>query len=138
MSQIDIICPVCEKDVAIQEREIKLAVRSTKKTGGKALVWCPECCRVLVLPPEVPNGDVALEEWIVNVEDPDCVPFLDSEVVKMPAGKVDQLGKVTYRPGDGGRLLTERDYMLTYGVNPRCMLLKMRPEQEPVKLGGFR
>ncbi len=38
MKDISTICPVCEADIVITARELKLASQHRKETGGKVLV----------------------------------------------------------------------------------------------------
>jgi len=126
MPNIEIICPICEKDISLTEREIKLAVRAKKDTGGMILVSCPECCRVLRIASEVPDD---ITEWIAEAaEDPDqccpCVPMLDSTQEQIPNGSYADLGVTFYRPGNGGKPMKKRAYMTTYGINPECHMAK--------------
>jgi hypothetical protein len=122
---LDIICPVCEEDIVISTREIKLAVRHKGSTGGKALVSCPHCSRVLVLPADAPEDDAALDAWLPSVADTMCVPMLSDEAIRIPAGMADELGKKVYRPGGGGPALPKRLYMARYGIDPENALRKM-------------
>ena len=64
MKDIKTDCPVCEAEITITGREIKLASQHRKETGGKVLVSCPECCRALALPDPIPEGEADLEAWI--------------------------------------------------------------------------
>jgi hypothetical protein len=139
MKDVPTICPVCEADVVITAREIKLASQHRKETVDKVMVSCPECCRTLVLPDPIPEGDAELEAWITSVEDCCCVPMLNDENVRMPAGMENNLGKKIYRPGGGGPQLMKRAYMARYGIDPERALLKMRggSTQKPFKIGGI-
>ncbi len=139
---IKIDCPVCEEEVEISARDIRLAIQHKNKTGGKALVSCPECCRVLVLPEGVPESGDALEEWVTKeAENPEdccgCVPVLDENVVKTPTGGYKDLNVWYYRPGGGGNALRKREYMLEYGINPECYMNK-NPSMggKPTKVGA--
>lgn len=136
MKDIATICPVCEEDITISAREIKIASQHRKETGGKVLVSCPECCRTLVLPDPIPEGEAELEEWTVSVKDCCCVPLLSDDDVKMPNGPEDRLGKKLWRPGGGGPSLMKRPYMFRYGINPETMWAKMNGGQKPFKIGG--
>lgn len=135
MPEIPTICPICEADISIADREVRLA--SQHRASGKVLVSCPECCRVLALPEPIPAGSAELEAWITSVEDCCCVPFLNDDVVRIPAGSENVLGKKVYRPGGGGPGLMKRAYMARYGIDPERALAKMgRGEATPFKIGG--
>ncbi|MCK9569466.1 hypothetical protein M0R72_11050 [Candidatus Pacearchaeota archaeon] len=125
MPDLKLICPVCEEDISIAEREIKLAVRHKAATGGKALISCPLCSRVLVLPEPVPEDDAALDAWIPSVADTMCVAMLNDEAIRIPAGMQNDLGKKAYRPGGGGPALSKREYMARYGIDPERALANM-------------
>jgi len=132
MPDLKLICQVCEEDIVISEREIKLAVRHKAATGGNALISCPHCSRVLVLPADAPEDDVALEAWLPSVADTMCVPMLSDTAIRIPAGVAEELGAKVYRPGGGGPALAKRAYMLRYGINPENALRKMgRSESKP-------
>lgn len=45
MAKLTTICPVCENDISIESRDIKLAVMQKGKTGGKTIIGCPACAR---------------------------------------------------------------------------------------------
>jgi hypothetical protein len=136
MSDINIICPVCENDITISARNIKLAVRNKLKTGGSYLVSCPDCCRTLRLPNDTPESDVELDEWPGNIEDVTCISFLNDEDIRLPAGMIDNLGKKKYRPGGAGPLLEKHEYMMKYGINPECAIEKMnRPTGHTFHIG---
>jgi hypothetical protein len=141
IKDIMIDCPVCEKETKITVREMKLAIQHRKETGGLVLVSCTECCRALVLPDDIPRDGVALEEWFVEAaEDPDnccaCIPMLDPDQEKIPAGAFDDLGVIKYRPGGGGPVMRKRPYMYAYGIDPACHL-KKNPSMgaNPFKVG---
>jgi hypothetical protein len=137
MAEISTICPVCEADIVISARELKIASQHRAETGGRVLVSCPECCRVLALPDPIPEGEAELEAWSTSVEDCCCVPLLNDEDVRIPNGVMDNLGKKAYRPGGGGPALMKRAYMARYGINPEAMWAKMGGgEKKPFKIGG--
>lgn len=123
MTEIKTICPVCEKDITIADRDITLAVSHKEDTGGNVLVTCSECCRALVVPVE---GDPA--EWIAEASQDDdwngCVPMLDDTEIKKPSGSRGDLGVLEYIPGDGGPAMRKRPYMWKYGINPECHMAK--------------
>jgi hypothetical protein len=121
MSGLAIDCPICERAIEILEREMKLAVQHKRSTGDKPLVSCPKCCRVMELTGPLPEN---VQEWLVNLDDIICVPFLDDTYVKLPAGYQLIQGLKMYRPGGGGKLLRRRDYMYQYGMDPECRLKK--------------
>ena len=130
MSDIVSICPVCDADITISEREIKIAVKRRADTQGTVLLTCPACCRVLVPDEGAPEGDAELIQWIVQqVEDEGwlpCVRMLDPVLEKMPAGDIEHRGVKEYRPGSGDDLLPRRAYMLKYGIDPECALRRHR------------
>ena len=124
MTNFETTCPVCENDISITEKEIKLAIRAKPDTGGKILVSCPECCRVLVMPEGMPEG-ADLAQWITDVQDVVCVPILDDDYIRLPSGGgIEILGKKTYKPGGGDQALGKRAYMYRYGINPECAVAK--------------
>jgi hypothetical protein len=127
MTDIETICPICEKDITIKARDIKLAVQHIKETNNKLLVGCPECCRVLLIPEKLPEGGY-LDEWIATIAENDdwcgCVPLLDPTQAKIPNGSYSDLGVTMYRPGSGGAPMRKRAYMLLYGIDPECHLAK--------------
>ena len=132
LKDIMTVCPVCESDITLAARDIKLAYRH--KTSGKTLIGCPNCARVLELP--MPDElDAGLEEYISTVEDCCCVPLLDEDVVRIPAGYAAQLGKKMYRPGGGGPSLAKRDYMAKYGIDPEIALAKRGSGGEAFHIG---
>jgi hypothetical protein len=136
MDEIATICPVCEEDITISEREIRLAIQHKQDTGGNVLVSCPNCCRVLVMPVNMPEG-AELEQWITNVEDVVCVPILNDDYIRLPTGKTVLLGKTTYMSGGGDAALMKRPYMFRYGINPECALAKNPSEgKKPFVIGG--
>ncbi len=128
MTEINTDCPVCEKEISISARDIKLAISHRKETNGKILVSCPECCRALVLESEQIGEDQTIDEWIGTIaENPDwcgCVPMLDSTQERIPNGSYADLGVTFYRPGGGGKPMKKRQYMATYGINPECHMKK--------------
>ena len=120
MAKLTTICSVCENDISIASKEIQLAVRQKGKTGGKTLIGCPKCARVLVIA-DAPETDVS--QWVEKVSaDEDwlgCVPLMDPEQAKIPAGTVGDLAFLRYKPGGGGEPLPRREYMVRYGVDPK-------------------
>jgi hypothetical protein len=123
MQNLEVTCPVCENDIVITEKEMKLAVQHIAETGGVPLVSCTECCRVLSLPEMPTNGDL-LENWVPDVSGETCVPFLDDEFVREPNGVTIHLGAKVYTSGSGVTGLTKRAYMHRYGMNPECAIAK--------------
>ena len=127
---ITIDCPVCEDTVNITARNIRLAIQHKKQTDGKILISCPSCCRALELPGnEIPQNGAELTQWLGKVADnPDdwcgCVPVLDENIVSTPNGGYADLNIWYYRPGNGGKPMTKRKYMLTYGIDPKCYQAK--------------
>jgi hypothetical protein len=137
MSEILTICPVCEKDIKITERDILLAVQHKVDTGGNILVSCPECCRALVVP-DVDEANVT--EWVISIAERDdwngCVPMLDDTQIRIPSGSRGDMGVLEYVPGSGGPAMRKRPYMWKYGVNPECHM-KKNPDmgEEPFVIG---
>ncbi len=105
MPDLSVICPVCDKDIVIPERAITIAVKRRSETGGKILLSCPECCRVLIPAEDVPTADTELRQWIVEKAETqnwlECIPLLDDIVAKMPSGFVEHHGVRQYRPRRG-------------------------------------
>lgn len=136
MSDVDTICPTCEEDITLAARDIKLAFRHPYK--GQVLIGCPECARVMVLPlPDEIMTDIELAAYTTNIDDVACVPLLDGDAVRLPAGYTEQLGKKMYRPGGGGPALMKRDYMARYGIDPEIALSKNKNRGAgSFKIGG--
>lgn len=120
MAALKTICPVCESDISIAGKDIKLAVMQKAKTAGKPLVGCPACARVLVIS-DAPDTDVS--QWIEKVSESDdwlgCVPLMDPEQAKIPTGYIGDLAFRRYKPGQGGEPLPRREYMVRYGIDPK-------------------
>ena len=114
-----IFCPVCENDFELPKNELRKASIQRAKTGGKVLIGCQACARVLVVQDAPEEGVV---EWAVKAETTDdwlsCIPLLDPEQAKIPAGYVGDLAYRRYRAGAGGSLLDRRAYMVAYGIDP--------------------
>ena len=125
VTEINTICPVCEKDITITEHDIQLAVQHKQDTGGNVLVTCPECCRALVVP-NVNETDIT--EWVISIAQRDdwngCVPMLDDTEIRKPSGSRGDLGVLEYIPGNGGPALRRHAYMFTYGIDPACHMAK--------------
>jgi hypothetical protein len=136
MGDLEVLCPVCENDISISAREMKLALSHKKETGGKPIVSCPECCRCLLLP-EMPENGADLEQWITDVSDAVCIPMLDDEYIREPTGYSSHLGVRVYTSGAGETGLPKRTYMFKYGINPECAIAK-NPNMggKPFKIGG--
>jgi len=130
MTDLKAICPVCDNDIVIPDRTIKIAVKRKADTGGRVLLTCPECCRVLVPEGDVPAEEKYLTQWIVQMAEDDnwlpCIPMLDPMHEKMPTGYVSHHGVKEYRSGAGDEPLTRRAYMLEYGIDPECSLKQQR------------
>ena len=139
MSSIETDCPICESPISISEKEIRLAISHKKDTDGKMLVTCPACCRALVLEGDKPE-DLSVEEWIAEIaKDEDwcgCVPMLDPNQERIPAGGYADLNLWVYQPGGAGKALPRRQYMAAYGIDPQCYMEK-NPDMggKPVILG---
>lgn len=131
---IKIFCPVCETESQIDELELRIARRFAK--NDDVLVSCKNCCRVLKVDIDGEAFPHRVQEIIENEDWLPCVPFLDPEVLRMPSGMIDYHGLKLYKSGAGDEGLSRRDYMEKYGIDPECILKKMRPSKEPVKLGG--
>ncbi len=120
------ICPVCEHDMEITARDLKLAIRHKSETGNKILVHCPTCCRALRMPDDMPTKETEIDAWVGSVEDDweSCVPMLDDTQARTPSGSYSDLGVTVYKPGSGGKAVGKRIYMYKYGINPECYLAK--------------
>jgi len=120
MAKLVTICPVCENDISIASRDIKLAVMQKDKTAGKTIIGCPACARVLVIE-DAPEKDIS--QWVEKVSaDEDwlgCIPLLNPEQAKIPAGTTGDLAFIQYKPGGGGEPLPRREYMVRYGIDPK-------------------
>ena len=120
MAKLTTICPVCENDISIASREIQLAVRQKGKTGGKTIIGCPACARVLVIE-DAPEKNIS--QWVEKVSADDdwlgCIPLMDPEQAKIPTGTVGDLAFLRYKPGGGGEPLPRREYMVRYGIDPK-------------------
>lgn len=120
MAKLVTICPVCENDISIASRDIKLAVMQKDKTAGKTIIGCPACARVLVIS-DAPEKDIS--QWVEKVSaDEDwlgCIPLMDPEQAKIPTGTVGDLAFLRYKPGGGGEPLPRREYMVRYGIDPK-------------------
>ena len=105
MAKLTTICPVCENDISIASRDIKLAVMQKGKTAGKTIIGCPACARVLVIE-DAPEKDIS--QWVEKVSaDEDwlgCIPLLNPEQAKIPSGTTGDLAFIQYKPGGGGEL----------------------------------
>lgn len=130
MADIETICPVCDNDITILERAIKIAVKRRADTGGRVLLTCPECCRVLVPDEGAPEGEAELIQWITTQAEEEgwlpCIPLLDDTLARMPSGSVSHHGVKEYQPGGGNEKLTRRPYMMKYGIDPECSLKQQR------------
>lgn len=120
MAALKTICPVCESNIVVEQDEIKIATVQRGKTGGQILVGCPACARVLVIPDAPEKG---VFQWLEKMSnDPDwlgCVPLLNADQAKIPAGSEGDLAYIKYRPGGGGEPLPRREYMVRYGIDPK-------------------
>ena len=120
MAKLTTICPVCENDISIASRDIKLAVMQKGKTAGKTIIGCPACARVLVIA-DAPEKDIS--QWVEKVSADDdwlgCIPLLNPEQAKIPSGATGDLAFIQYKPGGGGEPLPRREYMVRYGIDPK-------------------
>ncbi len=126
MEPIRTICPNpgCDKDITLDPGRILKAVLRKKQTNGKALIECPLCCHVMVLPDEIPTNMVMFEQYINDLEKNngylgDCVPMIDPTMIRMPTGSRVIHGSTLYSSGTG-ELLDKYAYMVKYGINPEC------------------
>lgn len=138
LKDIKTYCPQCEEEITLPGSEILKAARFKSKSGGKALVGCPKCFYVMLLPSGMPEDLAEVEKWIGTVDERTfaCVPFLDSGTARIPNGTVIDAGTVKYRTGDGNMLLSRRDYMFQYGIDPE-LYYKANPSVggKPTKVG---
>jgi hypothetical protein len=130
MADLKSICPVCDQDIVIPERSIVVAVMHKDTTEGKALVGCPNCCRILVLPSDIPTDGVALNAWIAKYDTEaetnwlQCAKLLDDMHAKLPNGFVEHIGVRYWTPGDDTQSISTSNYILRYGINPVCAWAK--------------
>ena len=123
MSSIRTICPNggCDKDISLDAARIKRALLRKGQMNGKALIGCPECAHVMVLP-DIPSEDTLFEQWATDAAEKgneiECVPFIDSLTLILPNGHTDQAGTTMYTPGSGGQALDKYQYMLKFGIDP--------------------
>lgn len=128
MVDYESMCPVCEEDIVIAEKDIKRARMHADEVGGLILVGCPNCCRTLVLSEDdLKDYETADEAETDAAGNESWLPCLELEgvVAKMPTGFESHMGVKEYKPGGGGKPLTRFAYMMTYGVDPVCALKKM-------------
>ena len=130
MADLKTTCPVCDEDITITERAIKIAVSHMSQTAGKPLAGCPNCCRVLVLP-GVDGANV--DQWISTYDQKqdsgdwlECLPLQDDMHAKMPNGFVEHMGVKNWTPGDATQAIPKQAYMVAYGVDPECAWAKMK------------
>jgi hypothetical protein len=136
------ICPVCDEDIEIVASQLVRSVLHLKETNNILMAGCPNCCRALQLPIEMPADGIAnVEEWAQQqVDDGDwisCVRMLEPELEQEPNGEIDYQGEKVYTPGDTTIHLRRYPYMYSYGVDPKCMWAKMQggKTKEPFKVG---
>lgn len=132
------ICPVCDQDIEIDPGKIVRSFLHLNETNGVLLVGCTNCCRSLKLPSNVPtNGAANVEEWAMQKSQSnswlECIPLLEQQLVQEPNGVNDYQGEKVYTPGADTEHLRKYPYMLKYGVDPECMIAKMKggKEQNP-------
>lgn len=122
MAKLTTICPVCESDISIASRDIKLAVMQKGKTGGKTIIGCPACARVLVIEDAPETG---VSQWIEKVAESDdwlgCIPLMDPEQAKIPTGYIGDLAFRRYKPGQGGSLCHGASTWSAMGSTQRSM-----------------
>ena len=125
------ICPICDQEVEIDPGKILRATLHLAETGTVPLVGCPNCCRCLILPPEIPveGGIVKVEEYLNQIPVDKswlaCLP-LPVQLAQEPNGVIDYHGEKLYTPGDDTQGMRKYPYMAKYGVEPECMLAKMK------------
>jgi hypothetical protein len=114
-----VFCPVCENDFKLPKNELRKAAIQRNKTGGKILIGCWDCARVLVVQ-GVPSDGV--EEWAAQAEKSNdwlsCIPMLDKVQEDTPTGSNADLKYIRYRSGANGPLMDRRAYMMAYGIDP--------------------
>jgi hypothetical protein len=134
VSDITTYCPYCENQIVLPEEEIIKSIRFRNKAHGKALIGCPNCFHVMVMP--APEDLTEVEKWIGLIDEKSfvCIPFLDSTILRIPAGWINIAGTIKYRTGDGNLLLDRREYMLQYGVDP-YLYYKAHPGPKPFVVG---
>ena len=139
MKSISILCPNmgCDKGVVLADEKIKRAVLRKKQTGGQALIGCPACAHVMILP-DIISTEELFKEFIATMDAEGgwlegCVPMLDDTQAVMPAGHVTQAGTTLYRPGNGSGLFNKYEYMMKFGIDPE--IAEYKSGKKPAILG---
>jgi len=140
MKDIVTICgnPGCDKDITIPQAKIKRAVMRRKYTNGTALVACPLCAHVLLLPDDIPTKPDMLDEYLVEFAESgnylDCIQFLDLADEYLPAGMKIKAGTTMYRSGAGGEYMDKYKYMDRYGIDPETAYNLGKVAKTPFKI----
>ena len=129
---MELYCTVCDTDFKLTEKDLKRAAMHKDELGNLILVSCPNCCRVHKL---VDDKGTAYQ-WKTDVSDATCVPILDDDYIRLPAGVVTILGKKKFTSGAGDTGLSRYEYMNRFGIDPLCAVEK-NPSlgKEPFVLG---
>ena len=141
MKDIVTICgnPGCDKDITIPSAKIKRAIMRRKYTNGKALVACPICAHVLLLPDDIPKNPDMLDAYLTEFAESgnylDCIQFLDMANEYLPSGMEIQAGTTMYRSGAGGPFMDKYKYMVQYGIDPEVAYNLGKVKKEPFKIG---
>lgn len=128
LKEIVTICPNpgCDRDIVLAPSKILRAMLRKPKTGGKALIGCPVCCHVMVLPDDIPTDMGMFTEYMTRDEREGkdwlggCVPMLDSTMLVMPVGSEIIHGTTMYTPGEGTGKYDKYAYMAKFGIDPEC------------------
>lgn len=137
MKGINTICgnPGCDKDITLPGAKVKRAIMRRKYTNGTAMIGCPECAHVMLLPDDIPTKPDMLEEYILVFEESgnylECIPLLDSAHAFLPSGFEIQAGTTKYRSGNGGPFLDKYQYMVQYGIDPEIAYDMGKVKQDP-------
>lgn len=121
---ISVLCPNfgCDKEIVLDSARIKRAILRKEQMKGKALIGCPECAHVMVIPDDVLSENKLFEQWAEGAAEEanslECVPYIDSLTLILPEGHTIQAGTTMYIPGNGGPALDKYAYMLKYGIDP--------------------
>ena len=141
MKGINTICgnPGCDKDITFAGAKISRAVMRRKYTNGIAIIGCPACAHVNLLPEDIPTKPDMLEEYIVQFEESgnylECIPLLDNANAFLPSGYEIQAGTTKYRSGNGGPFLDKYQYMVKYGIDPEIAYDMGKVKKEAFKIG---
>lgn len=141
ITDIKTICPNpgCDKDIELKAGKIRRAIMRKNETGNRALIGCPVCARVMIIPDEVSSEEL-FDVYISNVNSGymqgvlGCVPWLENTQAILPNGHITQAGETLYKAGDGSKPLNKYEYMLKFGIDPE--IAEYKTKRKSFKIGG--